>query len=426
MHAVLASLGTDGDLLPIIGLASTLRVRGHDVTLVAAGNYSSLAADHDLPFRELVSARDMQSLFANADVWHPLKAAQISAKWGAKLIAQQFEIFRQLAGDDSVFISNPAVFAMTVAAEKFSRPLVHVVLQPWMIPSAQSPPLMPIFTVPKWAPPLVYRAFLRLVDIIGDRYIGPDLNRLRTAQGLLPQCRILSNWFSKQLILGMFPDWYGSPQPDWPQPVRLTGFPRFDGAIQRALPGKVIDFVTRKKPTILFTFGSGMMHARGLLESAQKICADLNAQGLILNRFQDLKDFPAHMMQAVFLPFREIFPHCAAILHHGGIGTTAEALAAGVPQLIIPLGFDQLDNGARIKKLGVGLHLPSKHNLVPNHRTLSKSDYAKITTALKRMLSGEFRPACIEISRRLQSENALEMAAGHIESVAMCDSPRTH
>src|SRR5688572_12523379 len=161
MHAVLASLGTDGDLLPIIGLASTLRARGHEVTLVAAGNYSALAADHDLPFRELVSARDMESLFANADVWHPLKAAQIGGKWGAKLIAPQFEIFRQLAGPASVFISNPAVFAMTVAAEKFARPLVHVVLQPWMIPSAKSPPLMPIFTVPKWAPRFVYRGFIR-------------------------------------------------------------------------------------------------------------------------------------------------------------------------------------------------------------------------------------------------------------------------
>ena len=425
MHAVLASLGTDGDILPIIGLGSTLRARGHQVTLVAAGNYSSLASDHDLPFRELVSARDMEALFANADVWNPLKSAQIGAKWGAKLIAQQYEIFRQLAGEDSVFISNPAVFAATVAAEKFARPLVHVVLQPWMIPSAKSPPLMPVFTIPKWAPRFLYRGFIRLVDIVGDRFVGPDLNRLRTSLGLAPERRILSNWFSKSLILGMFPDWYGPLQPDWPRPLRLVGFPRFDGAIQRTLPGKVMEFITRKKPTILFTFGSGMMHARGLLESAQKICAELGAQGLILNRFLDLKNLPPHMMQAAFLPFREIFPHCAAIVHHGGIGTTAEALAAGAPQLIIPLGFDQLDNGARVAKLGAGLHTASKHNLVPNDRTLSNRDLAQITKALKRILTGEFRHACAEISRRLQGENALELAVQHIENIALCDSART-
>lgn len=426
MHALLASIGTDGDVLPFIGLGVALRARGHRVTVVAAENYATTVADHDLEFRAFISADGMQTLLGNPDFWHPIKTARNTARWGAELIAPQIEIIKDAVKiDEAVFISNPAVFAASILSEKFGRPLIHKILQPWMIPSAVAPPVMPLINMPRWAPPFVHRIFFYLIQVASDSFFGPTLNQVRRAHGLAPMRRIISNWLSKDLVLGMFPDWFGPPQPDWPKAVKLVGFPRFDAAVQRTLPGKILDFVTRKKSTILFTFGSGMMHARGLLEAAERICAGLDAQGLILNRFIAVKNLSPHMMQAAFLPFREIFPHCAAVVHHGGVGTTAEALAAGTPQLIIPLGFDQLDNGVRVAKLGAGLHTPSKHNLVPNHQSLPSRDLREISDQLKRLLSGEFRETCTALSQRLRNENALERAADLVEAAALCDSPRT-
>jgi rhamnosyltransferase subunit B len=426
MHAVLASLGTDGDVLPFIGLGTTLRARGHRVTLVAARSYAESAAAHDLEFRELISDERMRLLLANPDFWHPVKTARLSARWGASLIEPQFEILKNVAAaKDAVLISNPAVFAAALVSEKLGRPLANLILQPWMIPSASAPAAMPIVGMPTWAPQFAHRVFFRLIDVVGDLFIAPTLNKVRRTLGLPPVRRILSNWFSKTLVLGMFPEWYGPPQPDWPPQIKLVGFPRFDGAIQRSLPGKVLDFVTRKKPTILFTFGSGMMHAKRLLQAAERICAELDVQGLLINRFIDQKSLPPSMMQVPFLPFREIFPHCAAVAHHGGIGTTAEAFASGTPQLILPLGFDQLDNGMRVAKLGCGLHTGSKHALVPDGHGISNREIREITGALKRLLSGEFRENCAAVSQRLRSEEALETAADHVESLALCDSPRS-
>jgi rhamnosyltransferase subunit B len=426
MHALLASLGTDGDILPFIGLGTVLRARGHRVTVVAAGNYSKVVADHELEFRELISKSEMEKLLGNPDFWHPLKTAQLSARWGAKLIEPQFELLKKIAGNDEVvLISNPAVFAAAILSEKFGHPLVHLVLQPWMIPSASAPAIIPVVGPPSWAPPFVHRILFRLIDVVGDKFIGPELNKVRRSQNLPPIRRILSNWFSKTLILGMFPPWFGPPQDDWPKQTRLVGFPHFDAAIQRALPGKVLDFVTRKKPTVIFTFGSGMMHALRFFEAAGKICEDIGAQALIISRFYTPEKLPPTMMHAPFLPFRELFPHCAAVVHHGGIGTTAEALACGIPQLICPLGFDQLDNGVRVAGLGAGLHTRSKHNLVPNTARISSRDRDEISNALKRLLSGEFREDCAALAQKMaRAENALEWAANHVESVALCDSPR--
>src|SRR3954469_19791541 len=82
MHAILASLGTDGDVLPFIGLGVALRARGHRVTVVASEQYADLVASHWLEFHELVSAEKMRALLSNADVWHPLQAARHTADWG--------------------------------------------------------------------------------------------------------------------------------------------------------------------------------------------------------------------------------------------------------------------------------------------------------------------------------------------------------
>jgi rhamnosyltransferase subunit B len=418
MHAILASLGTDGDVLPFVGIGVELRARGHRVTLVAAENYSTLAESHHLEFLQLVDANKMRELIGSADFWHPIKTARFTARWGASLIEPQYRLLKSIATDpEALLITNPAILAATIASEELHRPLAHVVLQPWLIQSAIAPPIMPMFALPKWTPPIAHRIMFRLVDFAADRLVGPTLNRVRASAGLKPIRRILTNWFSPTLVLGMFPDWFGPPQLDWPRQTRLTGFPLFDGAIERRLPPQIIEFVSRKKPTVIFTFGSGMMLARELCEAASRVCSALDIQGLILNRHHTRENFPPFMVQTAFLPFREIFPRCAAVVHHGGVGTTAEAFASATPQLILPLGFDQLDNGVRVQNLGAGLHTRSKHNLVAHHGPLHDRDINDIIASLRRLLSPEFRNNAAALSKRIRRNEALEKAAILIENL---------
>jgi rhamnosyltransferase subunit B len=418
MHAILASLGTDGDVLPFIGIGAMLRARGHRVTVLASGQYADLVASHWLEFRELVSAEKMRALLANADFWHPFKTARFTAKWGNALIEPQYRLLSELAHDkETVFITNPSILAARIAHDKFASPLATVILQPWMIPSASAPPVMPVVGLPLWTPRFFHALFFRLIEIAADTLVGPTLNRVRRSAGLRPARRILHHWFSKDLVLGMFPDWYGPPQRDWPPQIQLTGFPRFDAALNRSLPSGLHEFLNNPKPTIVFTFGSGMMHATQLFEAAARVCAKLNAQGLFINRFQS-PTLPSHMFHATFIPFREIFPRCAAIVHHGGIGTTAECFAAGKPQLILPLGFDQLDNGIRVKNLGAGLHTPSKHNLVARTKSLHERDIGEIANALSQLLQPSFQASAAKLADCVRSQNGLEAAADALEKFA--------
>jgi rhamnosyltransferase subunit B len=425
MHAILASLGTDGDVLPFIGVGAKLRARGHRVTLAAAEDYAGQAEAHGLEFSQLVTSERMRDLLGNADFWHPIKTARFTGKWGASLIEPQYRLLKSLANDaDSVLVTNPAILAAAVVAEELQRPSANIVLQPWVIKSAIAPPIMPMVTLPQWAPPIAHRIAFRAIDFAADCLVGPTLNGLRKSVGLKPMRRIVTNWFSPRLVLGMFPDWFGPPQTDWPKQIRLTGFPLFDGAIKRRLPANILGFLSRKKPTVIFTFGSGMMHARELCEAASRICGALDLQGLLINRHYTPDNSPPHMLSASFLPFSEIFPRCAAVVHHGGVGTMAEAFASATPQLILPLGFDQLDNGVRVQKLGVGLHTRSKHNLVSHRGAIRTRDIEEITAALRRLLTPEFRANALSISKRVTREDALEMAATCLEELERKDLDR--
>jgi rhamnosyltransferase subunit B len=415
MHAILASLGTDGDVLPFIGLGVALRARGHRVTIAAAENYADKVAGHWLEFRSLVSAEKMRELLANPYFWHPIKTARFTAAWGTSLIKPQYELFTELAVDkEAVFITNPSILAAQIAHEKTGRPFATVVLQPWLIPSSSAPPVMPLVGLPLWAPPFMHWLIFKMANLAADLLFGPRLNELRREVGLKPMRNLLHNWLAKDLVIGMFPEWFGPPQRDWPQQVRLTGFPLFDATLNRTLPAGLHEFLSNQKPTVVFTFGSGMMHGSQLFEAASRVCAQLNVQGLFINRFQSVSP-PPHMFHATFIPFREIFPRCAAIVHHGGIGTTAEALAAGKPQLILPLGFDQLDNGVRVQKLGGGLHTASKHNFVARLQPLRERDVSEIASKLSALLQASMQESAGRFAERVCSENGLDKAADVIE-----------
>ncbi len=158
------------------------------------------------------------------------------------------------------------------------------------------------------------------------------------------------------MAIGMFPEWYAKPQPDWPSQMRIAGFPRFDGQTEEKLDAKVFEFCQAGDPPIVFTFGTGMMHATDLFRQAVEACRQVGTRGILLTKHRaNLPDaLPTSVRHWEFVPLQQLLPHCAAIVHHGGIGTVAKALATGTPQLIIPHAWDQLDNARRVVQLGAG------------------------------------------------------------------------
>lgn len=408
MHIILSSIGTDGDIFPFVGLGAVLRARGHRVTLTASAHYEPLARAHGFDFHPLVSKEENDQLFSHPDFWNPLRTAPLSARWGMRFLQRQYDLLSKLASHDVLLVANPGVFAAGLVHEKLGVPLAHLVLQPGIIPSSIAPPVMPGLTILQGAPRPVWKLFWRLLDAAGDVLVGRELNQLRASLGLRPMRRIFQNWLSPQLVLGLFPDWYGVPQPDWPPQMQLTSFPMFDGGQERDLSPQVRDFCLAGKPPVAFTFGTGMAHPGDLFQAALEACSALGARGILLTKYgHALPDpLPSSILHCTFAPFRKLFPLCAAVVHHGGIGTVAQAMGTGTPQLIRPLCFDQNDNGARVRKLGAGDWIK------PGRR-----DGRNMATALGKLMTPEVAARCQALAPRCHEGQGLETAADHIEKM---------
>lgn len=410
MHAILASVGTGGDILPYVGLGKELRARGHQVTLVAPEDFAKLAADHELAFRPLVSVAENHEVLSNPDFWHRFKAAPLLARWGTRFIDRQYRLLAGLSTDeDAVIVANPGVLVAKIVADKFSKPLVNLILQPGLIPSSIAPPVMFGWAFPRWLPRFALRLFWRGLDAVGDILVGREVNRLRVSLGLQPVRRFFQNWLSRELVIAMFPPWYAQSQPDWPRQIQFAGFPMFDPARERGFPANLVGYFRRETLPLLFTFGTGMMHAHKLFEAAVEACRILDMPGLFVTRYPEQipGDAPPCISHCEFASFAQIFPRCMAVVHHGGIGTMAQAFATARPQVILPFAFDQTDNAVRVKKLKAGDWLKQ-----------SKVNGLSLARALDGVMSDDIMQKCWQLAGRFKRNQALALAAEMIETAA--------
>ncbi len=411
MRFLLISMGSDGDVFPFIAVAACLRKRGHDVALVANAGYAGLADRHDLEFHALVSNEDTGRLLADPNLWRPLRSALHGARWGRRLIGPQADLLLRLVQErPSVLVATPPVFAARMVQERTAAPLVSLVSMPWMLLSDHAPPRMALpFPQPRWKPRLLETLQWRLAEGVADFLVGREVNRVRRQWGRPPRRRIVRWAYSPSRTIGLFPSWYAPPQIDWPPDTRLAGFPMYDARDSAELPAEVRRFCEAGPPPIAFTFGTGMLHGARKFAAAIDACTRMGRRGLLITRHRDQVParLPGHIAHVSFAPFGLLFPRCAAVVHHGGIGTTSQALAAGLPQLVLPMAWDQPDNADRIQRLRVGRALP--HN-ARGHRL------ARALSELSHPAIGE---RCRDIARRLDQadRDPLNTAADWIEGV---------
>jgi UDP:flavonoid glycosyltransferase YjiC (YdhE family) len=381
------------------------------VTLAAPEPYRARADALGVEFRPLVTAAEVERMLADPDLWHPLRSGPMMARWGGPMLPRQYDLLAGLAREPgSVLVANPGVLAARVVQEALGVPTASLLLQPGLLPSCAAPPEMPGgLTLPAWVPPPLRPLYWLGVDAAGYLLVAPHLNRFRAGLGLRPVRRVFRWWLSPELVIGLFPPWYAAPQPDWPPQLRLAGFGMFDGA-RGELPEDVHRFCGDGPPPVAFTLGTGMRHAAGFFRAAVAACGALGARGLLLTRYPDAVPtrLPPGVRHCTYAPFRRLFPLCAAVVHHGGVGTTAAALEAGCPQLVLPLAWDQPDNAARVANLGAGLALG------PRRRTVGH-----LIRALARVTGPDLRDRCRTVAgRAAREEDGLAVAAGWVEELA--------
>jgi len=198
-------------------------------------------------------------------------------------------------------------------------------------------------------------------------------------------------------------------QPDWPSQLRLTGFPLYDEADAHGLGADLRSFLDAGSPPILFTPGTANRAANSFFAAGRDATRRLRRRALFVTRYREQLpiDLGPDVRHEPYVPFSSVFPHCAAVVHHGGIGTCAQGLAAGVPHVTMPLAFDQPDNAMRLSRLGVG-------------RWVSPRDFRgeRVATELARLIDD---PRVLDCCRHWASEvrriDALAETCGLLESL---------
>jgi UDP:flavonoid glycosyltransferase YjiC (YdhE family) len=434
---LLVVVGSAGDVHPFLGLGRALRGRGHHVTVLTHEEFAGAVGDGGMEFVSLPrpgktgTARPERRLGAGPLLQWALKPVLRSwfrlarATTVLPLLRPVYEaIRRHHRPDETVVVACSAALGARVAHDRLGVPLVTVHLAPLVFRSVRRPAVQPPFVLPDWSPLWLRRSAFRLLDaLILDPLLAGPIDAFRRELGLPPLRQPLHEWrHSPQRVVGLFPPWFAAPQPDWPAQTRLTGFPLYDEAERVRESSDLRRFLDDGEPPVVFTMGSVLKDNRRFFEEAVRACVRLGRRGMLLSPFRE--QVPASLPPGVrhfeYVPFSRLLPRAAALVYHGGIGTAAQALRAGVPQVVVPQKNDQWDNARHLEALGVARQSRSGWFRGPDlARTLEELLHSPAVGAACRAVATRFPDgAALEETCRLIEEQQGRSAAACASSLA--------
>lgn len=393
---IVAASGTGGDIQPFIQLSQGLAERGHRVLMLVPRFHEAAVLGSGVPCQTFGTQDEWQALLNDPDLWDERKGWSVIWKGLVPHLGALRNFIHQLPADaPCVVLSHPILVPMAALARSV-RPDLRIVtayLAPSNLCSSHDLLCIGSLRIPSWVPTAWRQALWSMVhQFLIDPITIPSLNAERSRHDL-PR---VPNFFghvstAPDASLGLFPTWFASVQPDWPPSFTEGDFVNAREDRQAPLPLELEQFLSAGDPPIVFTPGTGHLHAAHYFNTALKALARLQRRGLFVTPHEaQLPDsLPASVMWQAHVPFTALLPRVAAVVHHGGIGTTAEAFRAGVPQLIVPFAYDQFDNGLRAKRLGVADVLMAKH--------LSVRRMQRRLASL--LASREVRQACAQLAQ---------------------------
>ena len=413
LRILLPAIGSSGDVHPTIGIGIALKARGHDVIVVTNEIFSGQIRARGLGFIALGSRAEAEAVMSDPGLWHPRKGFGIIFKKAVlPNIRPLYDIIAANRDPSTVVAATTLCLGARVAQEKLGVPTATLHLQPLSFQSEFEFGRLGPFDLGRGKPRLLKRAMLWIGNAVFiDPVLAPPLNAFRAELGLGPVRGIFGSYVhSPRLVLGLFPEWFAAPQPDWPPNTHLTGFILHDDDGRAALPADVEEFLQAGPKPILVTPGSAGMDRVRFFRTTVDACRASGVRAMLVTNFpgQLPRDLPEGIRAFSYLPFSRVLPRCAAVAYHGGIGTLAQAVNAGIPHLVVSNSYDQPDNGQRVTRLGVGLSINQGR-----YRT------SGATRALGELLGSEsIARRCRELAPRVDPRESLERACSLIERLA--------
>ncbi len=366
---VFATFGSLGDLHPYVAVARELHRRGHDPLIATFAEFREPVEAAGIDFAparpDMAGFGDKTAIMERlVDPWRGPEFL-VRGMFMPYLRESYSDLARACRGAD-LLVTHPLAFTGPLLAQKEGLRWASTALSPITMFSAFDPPLFPAASWMRWARRLgvgAYRLVFRIPRAVVRRWEAP-LRAFRAELGL-PASGALAQFegqYSPRLHLALFSRLLAQPQPDWPASTVVCGFPRYDGApLAARVHSELEGFLAAGEPPLVFGLGSSaVMVAGAFWRAAVDASRALGRRAILLTGSppDSLGPLPATIKAFDYLPYSAVFPRAAAVVHSGGIGTLAQALSAGRPQLITPVAFDQPDNARRAVELDVARSVP--------------------------------------------------------------------
>lgn len=414
---VLNTFGSFGDLHPYLAVAIGLKQRGHHAVIATSEVYRSKVEGEGIGFYPV--RPDVGELLGNEEfikkLWHPkLGTEYLIREYIMPRVAEGFEDLWRACEDTDLLLTHTVGYAGPIVAETRNLPWLSVALQPAIFLSRYDPPVLapaPWLRHLRLLGPGVVSAAFALGRRLTAQWSAP-IQELRSRIGLpaTDANPMFEGQFSSLGTLALFSEHFAQPQPDWPPETICTGFPVYDRETSdMQMESGLMEFLDSGDPPVVFTLGSSAVMAPGqFFEESIKAARQLGVRAVLLVGLQSEASgaISKDVYAARYAPYSELLPRAAVTVHQGGIGTTAQALRAGRPMLVVPWAHDQPDNACRIRRLGVG-------------RSLQRNRYnaSNVAAHLDRLLQDEnYTVAARVLGSQILNEDGVSAACGAIEA----------
>lgn len=417
MHITILALGSRGDVLPCAALASALRAAGHAVRLATFENFAGMVTGRDLDF---VPIRGDARAILVSDAGQALAESGQSAIRMALAAMRSFgRLASGIAHDLMPLLSAPTDLILNQLpgglygldlGEKLGVPMLALAVIP-LVPT-RALPLMAFPYRPGW--PGRYNLWTYWLGYqMAWQGFRPAINRWRQVDLNLPRAPLGGRPYLFRdgpvpVLLGASPRVVARP-PDWGAHVHLTGY-WFPRAPDWSPPEGLRRFLDAGPPPVFVGFGSmSLRDPARALDVVLEALARSGQRGILHAGWGGLarQHLPGGVYDVDYAPYDWLFPRMAAVVHHGGSGTTAFALRAGVPSLVVPFLFDQFYWGRRVHELGAGpLPIPYKKLAAGN-----------LAEAIRKATGDpSIGRSAAQISAAIRQEDGLQRAVELVES----------
>ncbi len=416
MNITIIAFGTRGDVQPFLALGKGLDQVGHEVCVVAGANFQSWIQQHGL--RAADSSVDIQSIMegeatnewvkrGNSPIVNVRMMKQIYAQHGR---AMMLDAWKASQGADAV-ISNwvSDVFAVSIA-EKLHARQISAWLQPTTVATRSGAATMNA-PFPGRNSRLNYFFGKWLIEPFPWSMCGKVANGLRQEVLNLPAQTAEENMAARQRIpvLHGYSRHVVPPPDDWPPHLHTTGYWFLNESETWQPPAELSRFLAAGGPPICIGFGSMTgIDPGALTDLFVEAVQESRTRAILLSGWAGIgkRELPSNILSLDTAPHAWLFPRMRAVVHHGGAGTTAASLCAGIPTIIVPHLADQSYWGKRVELLGVG----------PRAIPREKLTAAALAAAIRTVLSDEgMKQRAADLGARIRAEDGIGRAVELIE-----------